>query len=99
MFEFLRMPCGLTNAPAAFQMLMNFVLGGLKWISALMYLDDVISFESTFDEHLQRLKWVVAAAKQGELREQPEKCQFGLKEIHFLGHIVDAGRSSSRPDG
>ena len=49
------MPFGLTNAPATFQRLMECVLAGLTYEQYLIYLDDIIVFSSSFDEHLQRL--------------------------------------------
>ncbi|CAF4163118.1 unnamed protein product, partial [Rotaria magnacalcarata] len=53
------MPFGLTNAPATFQRLMDLVLGGLKWSCALVYLDDIIVYSSTFQSHLQHLNSVL----------------------------------------
>jgi hypothetical protein len=53
LYEFRTMPFGLTNAPATFQRVMELALQGLQWTSCLIYLDDVIIFGSTFDEHLQ----------------------------------------------
>ena len=54
-FEFNVMPFGLTNAPATFHRLMECVLAGLTYEQCLIYLDDIIAFSSSFDEHLQRL--------------------------------------------
>ncbi|CAF5221430.1 unnamed protein product, partial [Rotaria magnacalcarata] len=59
LFQFKVMPFGLTNAPATFQRLMDLVLGGLKWSCALVYLDDIIVYSSTFQSHLQHLNSVL----------------------------------------
>ncbi|XP_078476717.1 uncharacterized protein LOC144737738 [Lampetra planeri] len=58
LFQFNRLPMGLHSAPATFQRLMELVLAGLQWDSCLIYLDVVIVFSKTFDEHLTRLKAV-----------------------------------------
>ena len=57
-FEFNVMPFGLTNAPATFQQLMECVLGGLMPEESLIYIDDIIVFGHTFEEHFQRLQSV-----------------------------------------
>ncbi|CAF4640479.1 unnamed protein product, partial [Rotaria magnacalcarata] len=59
LFQFKVIPFGLTNAPATFQRLMDLVLGGLKWSCALVYLDDIIVYSSTFQSHLQHLNSVL----------------------------------------
>ena len=66
-FEFNVMPFGLTNAPATFQRLMECVLAGLTYEQCLIYLDDVIVFSSTFDEHLCRNRNVLAALREAHL--------------------------------
>ena len=53
------MPFGLSKVPATFQRLMDFVLTGLHWSHCLVYLDDVITFGKTFDEHQERLQLVL----------------------------------------
>ena len=57
-YEFNVMPFGLSNAPATFQRLMDLVLAGLQYEQCLVYLDDVIVFSSTFEEHTSRLRSV-----------------------------------------
>ena len=89
-YEFLRMPYGLCNALATFQRLMQNCLGELNLTYALIYLDDVIVFSRTEEEHLHRL-WVVFAhfLKHG-LKLKPSKCHFLQDEITFLGHETSA---------
>ena len=53
LYEFIRMPFGLCNAPATFQRVMNYILRFVSGIKALVYLDDVIIFSETFDDHLR----------------------------------------------
>ncbi len=88
LFEFNAIPFGLTNAPAAFQRIMDVVLAGLKFKSVLCYLDDIIIYSPTFEDHLRDLRDVLLRLKQHELVLKLPKCQFAMSEIHYLGHIV-----------
>ena len=56
LFEFKRMPMGLSNACATFERLMEYVLAGMQWEICIVYLDDIIIFSRTFEEHLSRLQ-------------------------------------------
>lgn len=87
-YEFNVMPFGLTNAPATFQHLMECVLAGLKGEQCLIYLDDIIVFSGTFQEHLKRLSNVFSALRVAGLKLKPKKCYFAQKEVAYLGHIV-----------
>ena len=58
LYEFIVMPFGLTNAPATFQRLMDTVMAGLKWSTLLVYLDDIIIFSNSFENHIRDLKTV-----------------------------------------
>lgn len=96
LYEFKVLPFGLCSAPATFQRTINTVLSGLKWQSCLVYLDDVVVFSSTFEQHMQRLRAVLDAIRTAGLTIKPEKCHFGFRELRFLGHIVSA--EGVRPD-
>lgn len=87
-YEWLRMPFGLKNAPATFQKLMNIVLLGLQGSQCFVYIDDVVIYASTMEEHSQKLKKVFQRLRHHNLKLQPEKCQFMHKEIAYLGHII-----------
>ena len=89
-FEFNVMPFGLTNAPATFQRLMECVLSGLTYKQCLIYLDDIIVFSTTFDEHIERLTHVFQALRAAHLQLKLSKCTFMQKEVVYLGHIVSA---------
>ena len=75
-YEFNVMPFGLTNAPATFQSLMECVLAGLNGEQCLIYLDDIIVFSNTFEEHLKCLTNVFTALRKAGLRLKPSKCFF-----------------------
>ena len=87
-FEFLRMPYGLCNALATFQQLMQNCLGELNLTNALIYLDDVIVFSWTEEDHLIWLWAVFECFWEHGLKLKPSKCHFLWKEITFLGHKV-----------
>ena len=66
--QFNVMPFGLTNAPGTFQRMMDVMLAGLKWNSCLVYLDDILFFSKTFDEHLMRLEKVLQCISKANLK-------------------------------
>ena len=86
LYEFLRMPYGLCNTPATFQRLMQNCLGKLNLTYALIYLDNVIVFSRTEEEHLHYLQVVFARFLEHGLKLKPSKCHFLQDEITFLGH-------------
>ena len=87
-YEFLQMPYSLCNAPATFQQLMQNCLGELNLSYALIYLDDVIVYSWTEEEHLTRLRAVFERFLESGLKLKPFKCHFFHTEINYLGHKV-----------
>jgi len=87
-YEFLRMPFGLKNAPATFQRLMNSVLSDLIGKDCLVYIDDVIVFSTSLQEHMISLEKVFKRLNEANLKIQLNKCEFLKRETEFLGHIV-----------
>ena len=83
LFEFNVMPFGLTNAPATFQRLMDLVLSGLTWSVCLVYLDDVIIFSTTFEDHLAHLQQVFERLGQAGLTLKASKCHFCKRKSHI----------------
>lgn len=96
LFEFNVMPFGLCNAPATFERFMDTILRGLKWEICLCYLDDVVIFGRTFDEHNRRLDIVLTSLERASLTLNSKKCHFGNRETLVLGHLVD--KHGVRPD-
>ena len=102
LFEFNQVPFGLCNAPATFSRLMDRVLAGLHWETCLFYLDDIIVFSSTWEEHLARLRQVFERLRHANLKLGADKCTFAAKEVNYLGHrVTEKGLlpDSSRPFG
>ena len=87
-YECLRMPFGLTNAPATFQRLMENCLGDLHLNWCIIYLDDIIVYSKTPEEHLKRLEAVFEKISKAGLKLKPNKCEFFKSEITYLGHVV-----------
>ena len=90
LYEFLRMPFGLASTPSTFQRMMELVLSGLSFEMCLCYLDDVIIFSKTFDEHCERLRAVLSRFRQHNLRVKLPKCTFGARQVRYLGHLISA---------
>jgi hypothetical protein len=90
LWEWLRMPMGLTNSPATFQRAMNMALSGLNWSCCLCYVDDVILFSKTFEEHLETTREVLCRLQTFGLSLKLKKCTFFQKEVDYLGHVVNA---------
>ena len=98
LFECVVMPFGLTNAPATFQRLMDVVLAGLKWRCCLVYLDDIIVYSSTFEQHLIDLQSVFTALANAHLTLKASKCNFCRRMMKFLGHLITPDGIKPDPD-
>ena len=98
-YEFLRMPYGLCNAPATFQRLMQNCLGELNLTFALIYLDDVIVHSKSPEEHLCRLQAVFDRFAEHGLKLKPSKCHFFKESITYLGHEISENGMLPGSDG
>ena len=88
LFEFNQVPFGLCNAPATFSRLMDRIPAGLHWETCLFYLDDIIVFAATWEEHLDRLRQVFERLRHAKLKLGADKCTFAAREVSYLGHRV-----------
>lgn len=86
LYEFNCMPFGLTNAPSVFQELMTKVLSGCDF--AMAYLDDVIVYSPTYEDHLKHLAEVFDRMREYGLKMKKNKCKFMKNEIKYLGFVV-----------
>ena len=89
-YEFNVMPFGLTNAPATFQRLMQCVLAGISGDICFAYLDDIIIFSATFEQHLLRLDAVLQRLRSANLKLKPTKCHFAKSKVQYLGHVISS---------
>jgi len=90
-FRYIRLPFGLSNAPATFQRDIDMILGGLKWKSCLVYLDDIIVFSQSAEEHVEHLRQVFSALRGPDVSLKAKKCNLFQEEVEYLGHIVGRG--------
>ena len=90
LYQFKMMPFGPCGAPATFQQMMDQVI---RWMHkfASAYLDDLIVFSSTWEDHLSHLRAVLSRLQELGLITKPSKCQFGMKECTYLVHVVGNG--------
>lgn len=96
-YEYLVMPFGLTNAPVVFQELVNDVLRDLLNISVFFYLDDILIFYKSMQEHVQHVKAVLQRLLENSLFVKAEKCEFHVSTVSFLGYIIAEGRLQMDP--
>uniref|UniRef100_A0A453IXZ7 Reverse transcriptase domain-containing protein n=1 Tax=Aegilops tauschii subsp. strangulata TaxID=200361 RepID=A0A453IXZ7_AEGTS len=87
-FQFRVMPFGLTNAPVTFQCLMNAIFGKHVRKFVIIFLDDILVFSGTLEEHVEHLWQVFELLRQHELFVKASKCSFAQDSIEYLGHII-----------
>ena len=89
-YQYRRVPFGLVGAPWQFTKVMAIALRGLVPRVCLAYLDDVIVYDNTFEEHVHSVELVLQALARAGLKLKPSKCEWCREEINFLGHMVNA---------
>ena len=97
LFEYSKLPMGLCNAPSTFQRCMELILRGLQWKTVLIYLDDIIVFSPSIEEHLNQLADVFQLLSSAGLKLKPSKCNLLKQEVLFLGHIVSGSGVQPNP--
>ena len=88
LYEWLVMPFGLCNSPATFERLMEKVLGGLVWHGVLVYIDDIVAYDTTWKGSLEKLEQVFKRLRRANLKLKAKKCFLFRKEVEYLGHVV-----------
>ena len=96
-FQFRVMGFGLTNAPATFQSLMNSILQPHLREFAVVFSDDILVFSKTWEDHQHHLQTVLETLRNSELYCKQSKCEFGVREVLFLGHKINGTSISPDP--
>ena len=96
-YKCVHMPFGLTNAPAMFQCLMESCLGDYHLKYCIIYLDDIIIFSKTPEEHISRLCKVFQKLDEAGLCLKPNKCEFFKDRLEYLGHVVSSKGIETNP--
>lgn len=97
-YEYLRMPFGLKNAPSTFQRAMDDVLKGLQGRICLVYMDDIIVFSTSLQEHVENLCRIFQRLREKNLKIQLDKSEFLQRNVKFLGHIITPDGIKPNPD-
>ncbi|GBG78637.1 hypothetical protein CBR_g27863 [Chara braunii] len=90
LYEFVVMPFGLCNAPGTFQHAMNRIFHDYLDKFIVVYLDDILVFSKTVEEHIAHLDKVLSLLRQHKFKINGEKCEFGHTRILYLGHEISA---------
>ncbi|RDB19205.1 Retrovirus-related Pol polyprotein from transposon opus [Hypsizygus marmoreus] len=88
LFQFRRMPFGLRNGPSIFQRIMQSVLSPYLWLFCLVYIDDIVIYSKTYEDHIEHLDRVLEAVEKAGLTLSPKKCHLFYSSILLLGHKV-----------
>jgi hypothetical protein len=87
-YEYNRMPFGSSNSPATYQGLMEECLGDLHLKICFIFLDDIIIFPRSYEDHMERLQHVFNRLRAAGLKLSPKKCNFLMGRMKYVGHIV-----------
>jgi len=97
-YHFNRLPYRLSNSPASFQRLMDIVLRNLSRTECWIFIDDLILFADTIEEHVRQLEHVLQRLERANLQLQPAKCIFAQSQVQYLGYIVSRDGITASPD-
>ena len=88
-FRYRTMPMGLKNAARTCQVMMDLVLRGIKYKNVVCYMDDILIYSHTFEQHLKDVEEVLDRLIHAGLKIKLEKCKFATSEVLFLGHVIN----------
>ncbi|CAL0330391.1 unnamed protein product [Lupinus luteus] len=90
-YEYLVMPFGVTNAPAIFMDYMNRIFHPYLDTFVVVFIDDILIYSKTQEEHAEHLRVVLQILKDNQLYAKLSKCEFWLESVNFLGHVISKG--------
>lgn len=96
--RYVRMPFGLRNAPATFQRALDIILSGVRWQTCLIYLDDVIVFSKSVEQHVRDVDEVLQLLGAAGVSLKLKKCEFFQPRVNYLGHVITPGKLSMAAD-
>jgi hypothetical protein len=96
-WEFKVMPFGLTNAPATFQAIMNEIFAPMFRKFVLVFMDDILIYSKSLEEHTQHLLQVFRILKDNKLFIKQSKCSFAQEHLEYLGHVIGSDGASTDP--
>ena len=97
-YRYVRMPFGLRNAPATFRRALDIILGGVRWLTCLIYLDDVIVYSKDAETHLRHVDEVLRLLRRTGVTLKLRKCSFFQMKLDYVGHGIAPGKLSVAVD-
>jgi hypothetical protein len=97
LYKFTVMSFGLTNAPTFFMNLMNIVFMDYLDKFVVVFIDDILIYSQSEEEHVDHLKMVLQRLREHQLYAKLSKCEFWIEEVLFLGHIINKDRLAMDP--
>lgn len=91
------MPYGVTGGPATFQNVMNWVLAPLLKKCVVVFIDDILVYNKSWEDHLQHLRAVFLLLQQHQFKVKLSKCFFAQQQVHYLGHIISKDGVATGP--
>ena len=97
-FRYKRMNLGLRNVPATFQRALDIFLSCVRWNTCLVYIDDLVIFSKTEEEHFTQVSHVLDLLEEAGVKLKLKKCFFFRQRVEYLGHVITPGRLSVAND-